>query len=346
MKKTIKVAFLNWNDPESIAVRGYRCDVEGSTLYQLLNKHYNIEISDNPDYVFASAQFKEPIKYPNSVRVLYSGENHKPNFNIYDYAISLYPDYNYDNRNFYLDSNLYFNNYAAHDAALKKHLDVEQAIKKKEGFCSFVVSNSTGREERKLFFEKLSKYKRVESGGAFLNNIGYCVKDKIEFASRYKFSITFENSMYYNTEKIQEGFAAKTVPIYWGDPNIDRIYNSKAFINCHDYKNFDDVVEKIKEVDSNDKLYLDMLSQPAFRFPKDSKQIIEELEQFLIKIIETPKELAIQRDFVGQQQTLDNIMYFGYCDYISKREAEIKAIEKKEKSFLKKIKTFVNPKVK
>jgi len=39
------------------------------------------------------------------------------------------------------------------------------------------------------------------------------------------------------TEKIVEAFAANCIPIYWGDPSISKVFNSKAFINVLDIPN-------------------------------------------------------------------------------------------------------------
>ncbi len=66
--------------------------------------------------------------------------------------------------------------------------------------------NST--KVRNNFFLKISKYKKVDSGGLALNNIGYIVKNKLEFIKDYKFTIAFENSSYsgYTTEKITDAF--------------------------------------------------------------------------------------------------------------------------------------------
>jgi hypothetical protein len=58
--------------------------------------------------------------------------------------------------------------------------------------------------------QKLSQYKKVHCGGAYLNNIGFCVprgencSGKIEHNNKYKFAIAFENEDYpgYVTEKI------------------------------------------------------------------------------------------------------------------------------------------------
>ena len=71
-----------------------------------------------------------------------------------------------------------------------------------------------------------------------MNNVGSPVADKYAFESEYKFSIAFENASYsgYTSEKILEAFAAGTVPIYWGDPDIAKVYNSKAFINLNEGK--------------------------------------------------------------------------------------------------------------
>ena len=64
----------------------------------------------------------------------------------------------------------------------------------KRKFCAFVVSNSNANGIRRDFFETLSEYKKVDSGGRYLNNVGGAVKDKIEFCSQHKFTIAFENT--------------------------------------------------------------------------------------------------------------------------------------------------------
>lgn len=82
-----------------------------------------------------------------------------------------------------------------------------------------------------------------------------------------KFHLAFENSSYpgYVTEKILQAFYARTVPIYWGSPCVDLDFNPDAFINWHDYKNDKKFLERIIEVDNDEKLYHNMLNQPMFR---------------------------------------------------------------------------------
>lgn len=87
---------------------------------------------------------------------------------------------------------------------------------------------------RERFFDKLSTYKRVDSGGKWRNNIGGLLdlqydnkKDdmldiKQKWLEGYKFNICFENSSYlgYLTEKLFDAYNAGCIPIYWGDTSL------------------------------------------------------------------------------------------------------------------------------
>lgn len=123
-----------------------------------------------------------------------------------------------------------------------------------------------------MFCRMLSEYKRVDSPGCVLNNMPRLPYDqtrqqKIEFMRRYKFTIAFENSSSpgYTTEKIADAFAAGTVPIYWGNPDIAKEFNPDAFINCHDFPDLDSVVRHVIAVDKDDALFTRYLQAPPFR---------------------------------------------------------------------------------
>ncbi len=59
------------------------------------------------------------------------------------------------------------------------------------------------------------------------------IERKEEGLCDYMFSIAMENARYPGnfTEKIMDCFATGTIPIYSGDPKIDRIFNTKGIIN-------------------------------------------------------------------------------------------------------------------
>jgi len=96
-----------------------------------------------------------------------------------------------------------------------------------------------------------------------MNNIEYLVMDKLSFLQQYKFTIAFENSSYpgYTTEKLLQAFIAYKIPIYWGNPLIHKDFNTNSFINCHDYNNFEEVIERVIEVDKDDSLYREYITK-------------------------------------------------------------------------------------
>lgn len=134
--------------------------------------------------------------------------------------------------------------------------------------------------------------------------------EKLTFQSRHKFVIAFENSSSpgYSTEKIVQAFAAKTVPIYWGDPEIDKCFNEKAFINCHKFPTFEDVVEYVKIIDADDELYMRMLRSPALVDLYEIEKEKYHLRCFLEHIIEEPYDAARRRGSFGCVKSYSNYM--------------------------------------
>ena len=189
------------------------------------------------------------------------GENFRPDFSECDYAFSY--DFIEDNpRHFRLPL------YALYDDVELLTLNkpsIDEITKSKKKFCCFIVSNKYC-PERNHFFKKLSKYKKVDSGGRYLNNIGGPVRDKIDFLKDYKFTIAFENSSFpgYVTEKPFEAMLVHTIPIYWGSPLVSKDFNTRSFINYHDFRNDEEVIQRIIEIDSYPEEYKTLLSEPYF----------------------------------------------------------------------------------
>ena len=266
-------------------------------LYQILEKHYNVIISDKPDYIIYSSFGDEILSEPenDAIKIFYTGENEVPNFNICDYGLG-YDYLSLGDRYFRLPDYYNSDDYRTKTELMeKKHLGISgfDSLGKTD-FCSFVVSNATVKE-REVFFSKLSDYKRVDSGGRYLNNIGGPVDDKITFESTHKFSICFENGSYpgYTTEKLVEAFAAQTIPIYWGDPEVCRVFNPKAFVYISDFRDVEAVIQRIKDIDNDDELYLSMLKEPALISQNNNyENTCKRLELWLCHIIEQPKEKA------------------------------------------------------
>jgi hypothetical protein len=74
---------------------------------------------------------------------------------------------------------------------------------------------------------------------------------KRECLSGYKFNICFENFLYpgYVTEKIIDAILAKTIPVYWGAPDIRLYVPSDVFIDASKFQSMKDLVSYLLEMD-------------------------------------------------------------------------------------------------
>ena len=140
-------------------------------------------------------------------------------------------------------------------------------------FCTFIVSNPKC-PTRNTIFERLNEYKRVHSMGRYANNIGqlipypYWSDAFFGVVGQYKFMICCENTKMetYSTEKIVNPYMARTIPIYWGTPNIHNIFNpdSMLFLEDETEEAMQRLIHRIIELDQNDDKYLEFINRPIF----------------------------------------------------------------------------------
>lgn len=142
-------------------------------------------------------------------------------------------------------------------------------------FCCFIVSNPNCLTRNKMF-ELLNNYKKVDSCGRFANNYNYSIinlnwwsKEYIEFISQYKFMICFENTkmLNYSTEKIVNAYLANIIPIYWSSNSISNLFNMDSLLfleNEQDDNSFQNVINKVIELDNDDNKYLEFINRQPF----------------------------------------------------------------------------------
>jgi hypothetical protein len=170
--------------------------------------------------------------------------------------------------------------------------------KKRKLFCGAVISNNIfGDFFRFKFIDELNKYKKVDMGGKFKNNVGGRVKNKIQFLTSYKFSIAMENTGAdgYYSEKIIESFLSGTIPIYYGDYMVDEYFNPKSFILIKGEKDMQKKIEYIKQIDNDVQLYKSILKENAINNNLILK-LIKEQNSFLNHIFEQNKSNAYRID--------------------------------------------------
>lgn len=281
-KRHIKVAFMDF----------WTSDYKSLPLYNILSELYDVELcEDGYDYAIFSVFGYRHLDIPSTcISIFYTGENFTPDFNLCDYAIGFdwmeYGDRYLRYPNYYFESDL---------ASVEKRTNSIREINAKQ-FCSFVVSNGqTAHPLRTRMFEQLSLYKRVNSGGKYMNNIGGPIDDKRAFERQHKFCLTFENSEHsgYTTEKLIDAFAAGCIPIYWGDPDITKVFNPKAFIWVRNETNVNEAIERVKQLDNDDTAYYAMLQEPVFLSKQYKAETMRaELIRFLCNIFDQPIEKA------------------------------------------------------
>jgi len=248
----------------------------------VFNKHYHVIRDDvNPEYlIYGEGEFgrsNERFDKTKVKKIFYTGENARPPYN--DCFAAMTFDHENSSRHYRLPLYIIDMHGAIQEGWTDDFLQIKNVVRDYEkdydnrDFCSFVVSNPR-QHMRNAMFEMMSGYKKVHSAGPHLNNMNAILprdklKYKLEFLDNYRFNICFENGSHpgYVTEKILNAFQTKTMPIYWGSETVGRDFNTKAFINVHDFQTLDGVKNYVKHLDSpaGKQEYLDIIERPVFK---------------------------------------------------------------------------------
>ena len=248
-----------------------------------------------------------PILNGNFVKIFYTQENCRPDMNHCDWAFT----YDYDEemknpRHLRLPA-YFFSILKDPQDLIKKDINLQQIKKDRTKFCNFVYSNPI--PFRNKFFKKLNRYKKVESWGKCLNNMGRSLPERLlekggrvtckskDFLEKFKFTVSAENSCYpgYLTEKIFESINANSIPIFWGNPLVYRDLNTKSFINYHEFEK--KVKENISEI---------LFKIPLVRFL--TKKYLEQatFKNMIKRIIEIDNDDGLWEEYLKQPWYPDN----------------------------------------
>lgn len=305
MKKIINIShsrFEDINKPDINYDKNFEFVI--SKIFPNHDYVFNIVKSSMADYVlYFGHEFRARGARPGSietdpthphVKILLTWEPPSlDNFDDYDWIYS----WSYDNivcRDNHTRVPFYYI-FGAYENINNFNSNIKNILCKKTEFCNFVYSREV--EIRNEFFRRLSKYKKVDAPGKCCNNMpilkkpsgGLTAYKPFDFLSKYKFSISFENSSFlgYTTEKILESSVSGSIPIYWGNPYINTEFNINRIIEInedanvvpifgknrpiHDYakkpsklllEKMDEAIERIIILDNNYDMYIEMASLP------------------------------------------------------------------------------------
>lgn len=293
LKKEIRIAFSDFPG-----------ETNTDFLLSILSQRWEIIIDENkPDYVIYSVFGNDFLKFKNAVRICFIGENVRPDFNLCDYAFS-YDWLDFSDRHFRAPN---FMLYPQWQDLLDREASTIVNLNSKPDFCNFIYTNGNGHPNRVNFFDTLNKVKKVESFGKFLTNSDRSIdapyindwsQSKVESQRSFRFSIAFENSGTpgYTTEKIVHALSADTIPIYWGDPQIGRVFNSERFIDVRAL-GFEKSIQKIIQLENDESAFLEILKKPFFSKQAPTKNLTLDalLNAFSHIFDQSPKD-ALRRD--------------------------------------------------
>ena len=160
--------------------------------------------------------------------------------------------------------------------AMKDAMRVDPALlDTKAKFCAFVATNPNN-PNRNAAFQILNQWRGVDAGGRLFCNLpsgpipaglggGGGEQAKVDFYKQYKFALTFENSSGpgYTTEKLFHAKVAGCVPIYWGDPFVDRDFDPKGFVNVNQVSTPADLIKAVQTVAEDPVAWRAAASVPA-----------------------------------------------------------------------------------
>ncbi len=288
-----------------LAFSGFPGAFNPTQIRRLLEQRFDVTVDpQQPDYVIFSVFSADFLRYESAIRIFFTGENVRPDFNLCDYAFG-YDWLDFGDRYHRCPNYQLYDQFR--DLCTRRRSDPAR-VPVERRFCNFIYTNASGHPFRDEFFHRLSAYRRVDSAGAHLRNTadeigaayaGDWSAPKVRYQTGFKFSFAFENSSTpgYTTEKIVHALAADTIPIYWGNPDVGREFNPRRFVNCHDFASPAEIVARIAAIDQDDAVYRQMLAEPFF--PRDcvpeSLQDDAILDQFE-RIFSQPKEKARRRN--------------------------------------------------
>lgn len=291
-------------------------DPRRNFLTRLLERRWQIEITDEPDFLIHSCigRRRHDHRRHDCVRIFYTGENVPPDWHSTDWAFTF--EYSAHPRHFRLPHWPFYIDPPR--LVQQSPPDTEAILAAKTRFCGFVVSNPLCNT-RNEFFRRLSHYKRVDSGGKLANNIGGRVADKQAFLGECRFTIAFENESHpgYTTEKVAEPMLVNSLPIYQGDPLIGNDFDTRSILSYHDTPPgpglspsaaLDLLVDRVIALDRDPALLAETLARPWYHrnhVPRcvDADLILEKFTE----IFTTPIDRVSRRRGPAHRLGLDRI---------------------------------------
>lgn len=184
-----------------------------------------------------------------------------------------------------------------------------------------------------------AKEPRVYSNGLHAKDYAYVYDRPMLSFMDFKFSLVFENDKVegYFTEKLLNGYYARTIPLYWGATNVDSIINSDRalhlnvsesdiaaawevygkgdkdfnadvearikFLRKRFKREIGDLIARVKYLDENDDAYLEMLRKPLLKKIEGSEFDLKVVVDRLVRVLRSSRSYVLDDEFIQEVDT-------------------------------------------
>jgi len=211
---------------------------------RLVGLGVRIDYSDPDLLVFSCFGDQNLNKFIRATRILYLGENVRPDFGYADYSLT-FDTSDYCGRNIYtplwlLRSNIYSAKTADPHPYDPTELEAPRQINQGRDAVAYIGNNTTP-----IRVEAINELKKAGIPVDCFGSQTRPVSDKVKTLSQYRYSLCFENTFTpgYVTEKIIDSFLAGSIPLYWGGAPPD-IFNLDEYFICSPYKTMASNIEE------------------------------------------------------------------------------------------------------
>lgn len=260
----------------------------------------------------------------NRIIIFEGDEAILPDLNIFDYAITYDDSMIYEDRVCHRPYNVFVWGGNKIDNITRLSRQEAEAEYERRKFCNFIYSNPNAFYVRDDLFFEINKYKRVDSLGKHLNNMDN-VPDRddnnwfdssVGVKQNYRFSISAENGRMngYTSEKIISSFIANSVPIYWGNPHVNKEFNPNAFIDCNQCKNLTEVIEFVKSINEDKERWVDMVTAPIQT--ELQRQEIQKQNNEYVRFLNH----IFEQDIIDAKRCPQTTAAWNYVDFILNRK--------------------------
>ncbi len=159
--------------------------------------------------------------------------------------------------------------------------DIDKLTINKSKLSSLIASNKKDLLGHKLR-HKIVDFINLNNLNVDIMGRGYKpFENKKDGLSPYYYSVIIENiqEQNYFTEKLIDCFICETIPIYWGDPNIENHFDKRGMIICNSEKEIEFAIKSINIVEYESKLiFIEKNKQKAISYLNFEKRVSRAIE--------------------------------------------------------------------